>query len=281
MKKHFFLLFSILLVAFSGKAQFYAKNKKSTDLCVFLGGSYYIGDLNQTKQFLFTKPAAGIALRYNQSPRIAYRASIMVGSVEAHDSYSSDEAQKQRNLSFKSQINEISVQMEFNFNNYRIGIDKERFSPYIFWGIGVFSFNPKGQLKNGNYWVSLQPLRTEGEGMEGGSKNKPYKLVQVSIPFGIGFKANLTRKIGIGIEWGMRKTFTDYLDDVSGKYYNPALLSGENAAYLSDPSKGTDPNYTNVGKQRGNSTNKDWYSFAGIVLSFKLTSTKEKCPTVD
>ncbi len=280
MKKHFFILISILFSALGGFAQLHAKNKKSTDLCVFLGGSYYIGDLNQTQQFLFTKPAGAVMFRYNHGPRIAYRVSVMIGSIEGHDSYSSDAAQKQRNLSFKSQISEFSAQVEFNFNNYRIGIEKEKFSPYIFLGLGVFAFNPKGQLPNGD-WVSLQPLRTEGEGFEGGSKNKPYKLIQVCVPFGVGFKTNIARKMGLGVEWGMRKTFTDYLDDVSGKYYNPNLLSGEHTAYLSDPSKGTDPNFTNVGKQRGNKTNKDWYSFIGIVLSFKLTSIKEKCPTVE
>ncbi len=280
MKKHIFILFCLLLLGISGKAQFFAKNKKSIDLCVLLGGSYYIGDLNQTQQFLFTKPAGGIMVRFNQSPRLAYRVSVLFGGMEGHDSYSTNAYQKQRNLSFKSPLNEISAQLEFNFNNYRIGIEKEKFSPYIFFGIGVFSFNPHGQLANNN-WVELQPLHTEGEGMEGGSKKKPYKLIQVSLPFGIGFKTNIARKIGLGVEWGMRKTFTDYLDDVSGKYYDPNKLTGENTAYLSDPSKGTDPAYSNVGRQRGNPTNKDWYSFAGIVLSFKLTSTKEKCPTVN
>ncbi len=280
MKKQFFIFICILLSALSSYAQFYAKNKQSADLGIFLGGSYYIGDLNQTKQFLFTKPAAGVLFRYNQNPRLAYRIAILFGSVEGHDSYSQNPYQKQRNLSFKSTINEVSAALEFNFNNYRIGIEKEKFSPYIFFGIGVFAFNPKGQLANGN-WVDLQPLRTEGEGMEGGSKKKPYNLIQVCLPFGLGFKTNIARKLGLGVEWGMRKTFTDYLDDVSGKYYAPYKLNGLTAAYLSDPSKGTDPNYSNVGSARGNPTNKDWYSFVGIILSFKLGSSKEKCPTVE
>lgn len=277
MRNYFFILVLIISSTLSGYAQLHAKNKSSVDLGVFLGGSYYIGDLNQTQQFLFTKPAGGLLFRYNVNPRLAFRGNVLFGSIEGHDSYSSDAAQKQRNLSFKSNIDEISIQLEFNFLNYRIGIEKEKFAPYLFFGAGMFKFNPMGQLPNGD-WVALQPLNTEGEGMDGGSKSKPYKLVQVSLPFGIGFKTNIARKLGLAVEWGMRKTFTDYLDDVSGKYYDPNKLGSQNAAYLSDPSKGTDPNYPNTGRQRGNATNNDWYSFVGIIISFQLTSTKEKCP---
>ena len=79
----------------------------------------------------------------------------------------------------------------------------------------------------------------------------------------------------------MRKTFTDYLDDVSKRYYNPLLLEaqkGKTAALMSDPSIGTDPNYTNVGKQRGNSTTKDWYNFFGVVLTIKINRKADLCP---
>ncbi len=278
MRKQFFIFILLISTTLSGFAQLHAKKKSSVDLGIFLGGSYYIGDLNQTKQFLFTKPAGGVLFRYNVNPRLAFRGNVLFGSIEGHDSYSSDLAQKQRNLSFKSNINEVSIQLEFNFLNYRIGVEKEKFSPYLFFGTGFFKFNPMGQLPNGN-WVALQPLHTEGEGMEDGSKNKPYKLVQISLPFGIGFKTNIARKMGLSVEWGMRKTFTDYLDDVSGRYYPWWKLDGPTAAYLSDPSKGTDPVYGNVGRQRGNKTNKDWYSFVGIILSFQMKGKVEKCPT--
>ncbi len=285
MKKLVYLIILILSSSYSTFAQkqkgkpveLHSKHKNSAELGVFLGGSYYIGDLNPSRQFVFTKPAGGLMFRYNFNPRIAARASFMVGSIEGHDSYSNSASQKQRNLNFKSMIDEFSVQFDFNFLDYRIGLEKEKFSPYIFVGLAVFNFNPQGQLANNNY-VSLQPMRTEGEGLDGGSMGKPYKLTQISIPFGIGFKTNVSRKMGITGEWGFRKTFTDYLDDVSGKYYNPNSLSAQNAAYLSDPSKGTDPNYGNVGRQRGNATTKDWYVFAGIIISFELKQKREKCP---
>ncbi len=81
----------------------------------------------------------------------------------------------------------------------------------------------------------------------------------------------------------MRKTFTDYIDDVSTRYYDPALIAakrGPSAAFLSDPSIGTDLNYTNVGRQRGNPTTKDWYNFSGIALTIKLKQKGKTCPGV-
>jgi hypothetical protein len=219
--------------------------------------------------------------RYNFNPRLSARGNILYGNIQGDDSHSSSAAQRQRNLNFKSPISEISAQLEFNFLNYEIGNEKSRFSPYIFFGIGVFQFNPKGEL-NGN-WIALQPLGTEGQGLPGGASKKKYKLIQPSIPFGVGIKVSLSKNIGLSVEWGMRKTFTDYLDDVSTTYYNPIKLAateGITAALLSDKSIGTDPNYTNTGRQRGNATTKDWYSFAGIVLTFKLKERLPPCPGV-
>lgn len=256
------------------------RHKKSAEIGIFLGGSYYIGDLNPTGHFnQFTKPAGGIVFRYNLNPRLSARANVLFGSLEAHDEFSGSVSQQQRNLSFKSPLTEASAQLEFNFLDYAIGNEKKKFTPYIFFGLAVFQFSPKGQLNNN--WVNLQPLGTEGQGLEGGATKKKYKLVQMSIPFGVGIKTNLSKNIGLSIEWGMRKTFTDYLDDVSNRYYDPAKLAatrGTQAAALSDQSKGTDPGSSNVGRQRGNPTTKDWYSFAGIVLSIKLKEKRETCP---
>ena len=85
---------------------------------------------------------------------------------------------------------------------------------------------------------------------------------------GIGFKFNLRKRIAISIEYGIRKTFTDYLDDVSGNYLGNDVLTGFRgplAAELADRS--TDG--ATAGFNRGNPTNKDWYSFYGIMLTFK------------
>ena len=278
MKKHFFILTIALLSALSILAQ---HQKHSVEVGVFLGGSYYIGDLNPTQHLNeFTKPAGGIVCRYNISKRLAARANLLFGNIEGHDSYSNSPAAVQRNLNFKSPIDELSAQLEFNFFDYAIGNEKKKFSPYIFLGIAGFKFNPSGELPNGD-WVALQPLGTEGQGLDGGATKKKYKLIQMSIPFGVGAKVNLAKNIGISFEWGMRKTFTDYLDDVSGKYYDPVKLAaarGATAAVLSDQSIGTDPKFSNAGRERGNPTNNDWYSFVGMALTVKLKGKPETCP---
>lgn len=248
---------------------------------IFLGGSYYIGELNQKHLNQFTKPAGGLVFRYNFNKRLSARANALFGIVEAHDSYAESAAQKQRNLSFKSNIIEGSVQLEFNFLDYEIGNENRKFSPYIFGGIAGYNFKPMGDF--GGTWVALQPLGTEGQGLPNGASQKKYKRTQISLPFGVGIKTNLSEMIGLSLEWGMRKTFTDYLDDVSKTYYDPALIAastGPAAAYLSDPSIGTDPNYSNVGRQRGNPTNKDWYSFVGIALTLKFKGKQKQCPAI-
>jgi hypothetical protein len=277
MKKLIVLIALLCAFGLQSQAQ---RRKPSAEIGIFLGGSYYIGDINPLGHFnQFTKPAGGVVFRYNFNPRLSARANILVGSLEAHDEFSNSPAQQQRNLRFKSSLQEASLQLEFNFLDYQIGNEKRKFSPYIFFGLAGFKFNPQGQLNDN--WVSLQPLGTEGQGLEGGATKKKYKLTQISIPFGVGVKANLSKNIGLSVEWGMRKTFTDYLDDVSNRYYDPAKLAasrGVSAVALADPSIGTDPSYSNTGRQRGNPTTKDWYSFAGIVLTIKIKEKRETCP---
>ena len=100
----------------------------------------------------------------------------------------------------------------------------------------------------------------------------------------MGVKINVAKNLSLGLEWGMRKTFTDYLDDVSTRYYDPRQLEeykGTLAVAMADQSKGVDAGTNNIGRQRGNPTTKDWYSFAGAVLSIRLKGKREQCPGVD
>ncbi len=279
MKKHFYILTVLLFSTLVGLAQRY---KKTEEIGVFLGGSYYMGDLNPVAQFnKSTQPAGGIVFRINVNPRLAFRANAFYGAIAAKDADSQSPSQQQRNLSFQSKISELSAQLEFNFLDYQLGNDKKPFSPYIFFGLAGFKFKPQAEINN--QLVDLQPLGTEGQGLAGADSKKKYKLTQLSLPFGIGIKTNLGKYIGLSFEWGMRKTFTDYLDDVSGRYYDPAVLAvkhGVLAAQLSDRSLGTDPNYTNVNKQRGNPMTKDWYSFAGVAITVKFKEGRKRCPGV-
>ncbi|HTA61814.1 MAG TPA: DUF6089 family protein [Bacteroidia bacterium] len=270
------LLFFCCLGIFSSIAQNNNKQYFSHDVGVFLGASYYIGDLNN-KHFFMSQPAIGLFYRFNYSYRIAFKAAFNYGSIQGDDSQSSNPDQLERNLNFKTKIMEFSVRTEFNFWEYRTGHKDFIFAPYIFIGIGVFNFNPQAHYQN--QWVSLKELSTEGEGTPLGTR-KPYPLTQVCLPFGIGFKLTLSQQIGLGFEWGPRKTFTDYLDDVSGTYVDPAKLSQYKtglSSTLSNTTKTPGGRADDVGKMRGNPNTKDWYFYYGLVISFKLKSKPKEC----
>lgn len=248
-----------------------------SEVGVFGGVSYYVGDLNPSKHFLLSKPAFGIIYRYNISPRFALKINGLYGTIEGSDAIS--KANSSRNLSFKSYITDISVQIELNFLKYITGHDKYKFSPYIFAGISLFNFNPRAQI-NGS-WYALQPIGTEGQGTTLPNVSKRYSLTNVAIPFGLGIKYSPAKFLCIGAEWGLRKTFTDYLDDVSTVYADPVILAAENteiAAMLADRTIRADGEaVNNTGLQRGNSKTKDWYSYAGIFVQFRIKQKNGLC----
>jgi hypothetical protein len=155
-------------------------------------------------------------------------------------------------LNFESTITEIGLQVEINFFEYFIGSKKNRITPYIFGGASGFLFSPKGRVDGA--LTNLGSLNLEGV-------QNSYKGYAFSMPFGIGVKYSVNKLIGVGAEWGMRKTSTDYLDNVSTTYANASPTNGIKA-----------------GMQRGNSRDTDWYSFAGASLTVKIRMlTKEKC----
>jgi len=277
-RKIYLLLFACFCTFF-GLAQQNNNNKQyfSHDIGVLLGASYYIGDLNSA-HFAMSQPAIGAFYRFNYTYRISFKAAFNFGSIQGDDARSTNPDQLERNLNFKTSIMELSVRTEFNFWEYRIGHSKYVFAPYIFVGIGVFKFDPQGHI--GNQWISLRDLSTEGEGTTLNTAQKKYPLVQPVMPFGIGFKLNVSNYIGIGFEWGPRKTFTDYLDDVSGKYVDPIKLAqykGAMAATMSNQSKTPGAISDDIGKQRGNPSTKDWYIYYGLVVSFKLQGKPKEC----
>ncbi|OIO99194.1 MAG: hypothetical protein AUJ97_09180 [Bacteroidetes bacterium CG2_30_32_10] len=247
---------------------------QKSEIGLFLGGSYYLGDLNPKWHFVLTKPAFGIIYRYNFNQRVTLKMDALYGTVAGNDAIS--KTNTLRNLSFKSPIIEISPNVEINFLPYQIGNYKLPFTTYIFGGIAIFKFDPQASFE-GNYY-HLQPLGTEGQRTSVYNK-KPYSLINFSIPFGLGFKKNIGKYVSFGLEWGLRKTFTDYIDDVSSQYVDPSVLSSENrpiSATLADRSGTTN----NIGMQRGNSYTKDWYSYAGMIVTFKINDKKKcKCPS--
>lgn len=250
------------------------------ELGVMAGATYYIGDLNKT-HFKNSNFSTGIIFRYNFNPRIAFRLNLLLGKVEAYDSQSKDVNIVNRNLSFKSDITELGAMIEVNYYSYVTGDDKSRFTTYILLGLSYFKMNP--QAKYLDVYYELQPLSTEGQGLSGGAS--AYSLDAFGLPFGLGAKINIVGRVAISIEYSLRFTTTDYLDDVSTVYYDNEIIRdeiGTVAAELADRRlnkesvpTGIDGNGT--GMQRGNPSTKDWYGFAGVFLTVRLGKKQTTC----
>lgn len=275
------VIFILILASCSGFVSAQRNNHKdlfSHDIGIFLGGSYYIGDLNPRGHFALTQPAGGIFYRFNYNYRFAFRGGVNIGKVMADDSQSDNIDQLERNFNFKSNIYELYAMSEFNFIEYKIGHSKYYFTPYVYLGISAFYFNPQGSIND--QWVNLRKLSTEGQKTSQNPGQKQYSLFQPAIPFGIGIKLNVAKSFGIGFEWGPRKTFTDYIDDVSNKYVDPLILAAEKGAtagLMSNRSLNAIDYINNTGKLRGNPNTKDWYFFYGLTISYKLKQKPKEC----
>jgi len=146
----------------------------------------------------------------------------------------------------------------FNFFEYEHGSSDQWFTPFIFGGFSIFSYNPKAEL-NGT-WHALRPLGTEGQDL-----GAEYGRISGGFTIGGGFKWDLNRDISFNVEFSTRRLFTDYIDDVSTVYAdNASILSrrGDIAAQLADRSliEGIGV----AGRQRGNSKDNDQYLFIGF-----------------
>ena len=274
-----------------------------SEIGLMLGASYYIGDLND-QHLRLAQPACAIQYKTNLNRRFAVRGGISAGELRGSDKLNNlDTAKFNRNLHFKSSIYELSAIVEFNFFPYETGNLRYPFTPFIFTGISMYSFNPQARKfdtenpfdndgnESNNEWLDLQPLGTEGQFSSQYPEKDPYQLIQFAIPIGIGIKASLSDNFSLSLEYGLRRTFTDYIDDVGGTYASPQYLAMENldAANLSDRSNalqdyiismGTDIS-TWTGNTNRNRANEnlwdDWYYFTGLTLSYKIYTKNKVC----
>lgn len=235
---------------------------------LFGGIANYQGDLVEGI-YKNSRGAGGITVGYNFTGHFGVRAGLTLGRVVGADSLSTNDSRKGRNLSFQTPITEFSVVGELN----AFDLNMKRWTPYAFGGIGVFRFNP-WTYDGAGQKVYLQPLSTEGQGLTGSSK-KQYNLTQLAVPFGGGVKFALTDHFHVALEVGLRKLFTDYLDDVSTTYADEAQLLAERGqqavdiSYRSDEIGGS-PAYPQKGYERGSARNKDYYYFSGLHLIFLI-----------
>ncbi len=256
-------------------------------------GTKFIKDLNIGK----TNFSGGVFFSAIYKNAVAIRLEGTYGKVEGNDNVLAgvtDIAKERfnRNLNFRSYIGEIAALAEIH--PMYIFIDwtsKEssppRTSPYLIGGIGYYSFNP--QTKLGNNWIDLQPLHTEGQGwLETGRPE--YALQQINIPMGVGVKYELSPLINLRGELVYRKLFTDYLDDLSTTYIDPALfdkyfgagsVKATNASILYDRQI---EKRAGINGKRGTETNKDAYFTVNLKLSIilgreRINNASAKYPT--
>lgn len=260
---------SILLIFILGNAA-----AQNVSIAVLPGLSNYAGDLQKASYtFNAANFSGGAAIMYNEG-HFNLRAGIFFGAVEASDSATS--SYPKRNLSFKSNIVEGSLMVQYDFLDFN---NDNKFTPYLMAGIGVYSFNPYTLDTFGTKWY-LQPLSTEGQGLANFPGRKPYKLTQFCIPAGIGFKYKISESFTAGLEFSTRLIYSDYLDDVSTNYPNLNLLEqerGPKARELSFRAIEIDPNAViSTRSTRGNPNNRDNYYSSSLIITYRLFPSRSK-----
>ena len=280
---HLGLLCALMLSALRLEAQV---TLGKTEIGLTAGGMNYIGDLNNQSMLGIPNVAFGGLFRINFDERWALRIDVDYGNLCGGD----PDYIARRNLSFRTYLFEAAMRAEFNFFPFSMRDDHFSWTPYIFGGLGFFTFNPKAQYtdpKNGlTGWYHLQPLCTEGQGTLLAPDRQPYVLKQLCFPFGLGFKYHPSKSLTLSVEYGFRKTWTDYLDDVSTVYVDNevlASLKGDVAAALADRSSEVEAGYINAaGIKRGDDSLDDWYAYfnCSLTLSMDLLfgwMLKKKC----
>ena len=271
--------------------------KYRKELVVQAGVSEFLGDLGGLNrigtdfspvdlEFTLTRPALTLAYRYKFAKNFNIHSSFNYLLVAGDDKLTTEQFRNNRNLNFKSNIFELAVRAEVSLFasqvGHRYGIKKTlkrrhkgKSNEFIlFAGVGGFWYNPKGRNTSGK-WENLYPLHTEGQGLPGGPKQ--YKRISVSIPMGIAWRMTLNKLWCIGLEYSYRKTFTDYIDDVSTTYYPDRVAQadayGVKSLAYADPSLGNIPyatanNGDGTGAQRGDKEKDSYMSLQFTVGRF-------------
>lgn len=206
--------------------------QQNLDFGLYAGTSYYQGEINTSKLLYSPQFAYGGFIRYAFHTRWAIRGGIFTGGLKGNDDNSKFQYQHYRHAKFSTPIVETTAQLELNFLPYRQGDKKKKWTPYVFTGATFLIASYADHV------------------------------YQPAIPFGIGLKANLAPRLGVGIEWAYRKTFTDGLDNLSW--------------YKTLPTTTTEHNYL-LNKQIAYYHQKDYYAFLGFFLTYKIRLTEEIC----
>lgn len=278
MKKSLHIFCLLLTIGWGSRDSFAQEN----EFGFWAGTCVYLGDLNPTMSFKDARWATGAFYRYNLNNRMAFRAEMNYGFLDAADSRIKRYPYLQaRNLSFQSHVAELAATFEINFFKYALmkSRDTKQWTPYVFIGGSVFYYNPYTRLDGNRY--TLESVGTEGQKSANRPiKNRGYDQYAFAIPYGVGVKIALNRNWALNVEASSRLTFTDYIDDVSGSYAETEdvnyYVNGTNVGpMLADRSV---DKIGIPGKQRGTSKDKDRFMFIGVGLTYTINTLK--CPKV-
>ena len=254
---------------------------------LFGGLTNYQGDLRQ-RIFTFqgSRPAFGVGVSYAVNGHLAFRLGFKRGTLGADDRLNKDSAIFFRNLSFQTEIVDVEAVMIYSL----FKDDASKYNFYAFAGVGGFAYDPF-TIDQFGITRRLQPLGTEGQGLPGYPEKELYSLRQMNIPFGIGLQYNIGSRLGIAWEFTFRKTFTDYIDDLSTNYADqfdllfgrgPLGVVAADLSYRGDEMILIDPNVPYSmpkGSKRGNPGAKDLYYFTGLNLRYSLARKETRGTT--
>ena len=249
------------LMTYRGKKSDFSKEKRYFSAGFTLSALNYYGDLAPnpgrfSTDISFTRPAVGISVSQRLGPRYSITGAFMYGTLRGSDFSSADpddatngQFRYYRNLSFRNRIKELSVIASFDlFENMATYLSRAKWTPFAFAGLAIFHHNPQAlapssgldnqPLAEAGQWVDLHELGTEGQyaDLEPTDANygiKPYKLIQLAIPIGVGVRFKVHDVVDFSAELGFRYLLTDYIDDVSQNYVDLGALDSEVARSLS------------------------------------------------
>lgn len=274
-----------------------SRNSSFFEAGITAGPSNFLGDLGGTygrgqtflkdNNFPLTKLMTGAYIAFHPNNWLGIRLAVNKGKLEGDDGIIQgkgglEEVRKIRSANFRTNLQEAFLAAEiyptklFESSNSLLFF---RLQPYGLLGVGVFHFNPQGKDPVTGQWVDLKPLHTEGQGFEEYPNRKEYALTQINVPMGFGVKYLINEKVDLSFEVVHRKTFTDYIDDVSTTYIDPAVLYkhlgpelAQRAERMSNRTDGSGLNRSlfGPGSKRGNSSMNDAYYSFGLKLGIRL-----------
>ncbi len=193
------------------------------DVGIFAGTSYYLGNINTSRHFYSVSPAAGGIIKYAFNDHYSLRTNFSYGQIRGDDLDFENILHQTRNASLVNNFYDFSLQGEFNFQPFRATIFNNPLSTYVTAGLA--------------YTIIQHP--------------SDRNLSFLNLPFGAGVKYGISRKVTLGMEWILKKSFTDNIDGVKsfGQFNSPSLVH-----------------------------NNDWVSLAGFFLTIKPFERRGDCP---